>query len=128
MTLDEELDLLIKMRDYANARIKTIRWMKKNNEPKVKEPEANHLWVQTDCITPHVDKYLKMGNTIESLAARARVSHNTIKNIRDGLTQWTREDVSDSLMMAMGLPHVELPAVRIRPRIGDRPPSQYYEE
>lgn len=128
MTLDEELELLIKMRDYANSRIRAIRFTQKETQPKRDVVQGNNLWVQTDCITPHVEKHLRMGNTMEALAARAHVSHKTVKNIRDGLTQWTREDVSDSLMMAMGLPHIELPTVRIRPRIDARPPSQYYEE
>lgn len=126
--------MLLKMRDYANARIRQIRWNQRQNRIRHgitasgNKSEGKHMWVPSDCIAPHIDRYLRMGSTMEALAARANCSHKTIKNIKDGLTKWTREDVADRLMMAMELPHIELPVVKIRPTTVDPPPSQYYEE
>ena len=122
--------MLLKMRDYANARIRQIRWMQKNNNERHNEPKTTgrFMWVPSDCIAPHIERHLRMGNTIESLAARSQCGHKTITNIKNGLTKWTREDIADRLMIAMELPHIELPVVKIRPASIDPPPSQYYEE
>src|SRR5574339_750453 len=115
MNVEEELDMLLKMRDYANSRIRQIRWMQKNGQPKPTKSSGRFMWVPSECIAPHIERHLRMGNTIESLAARSQCGHKTITNIKNGLTKWTREDIADRLMMAMELPYIELPLVKIRP-------------
>lgn len=132
MNIDEELEELIRLRDYATKRIRELKSTKRlvanNKQGSSEEYVRKHLWVQTSCITPHVKKELEKGTTLEGLAQRAGVAYRTIANLRDGTNQWTREDIADKVMMAMDLPHIHLEAVTVKRGVPEPPPSKYYED
>ncbi len=124
MTLDEELEMLTKMRDYINVRIKQIKWAQKD-KPELKE---SYLWVQTSCIAPYLQKFKGQDNGLTRLAEQSGVSYKTLANIRDGKSEWTREDTADKIMMALGLPHIHLEPVKIKRRVPEPPPTKFYED
>lgn len=128
MDVDEELQQLIAIRDYANKRIRELRSLINMVKPKMPTdeiPDGSYKWVRVSDISKYVNDW---DGTWTQLALDSGTSTKTISNIRDGLAKWVREDTADRIMMALGLPHISIELHDKRPEIPNPPPSHYYEE
>jgi hypothetical protein len=133
--VDEEIRNLVQIRDYANARIRELRSLKKIADttvrypPKPEVPQEDKLgWMYVADLAPFVNDW---DGTWTQLAENSGVAFKTITSIRDRQTQYVREDIGDAIMMALGLPHITIEVVKERPiqyKVPDPPPSKYFEE
>lgn len=135
MNDDERLVHLKNMRVFIDQEIARITKKQKN----AKRPSGNHhrltysgLFVQTSCLVPFIQSYLNEGKSALSLADAANVSPSTVTNIMKGKNRWTREEVAESIMLALNLPHEyrDFALVRIQRKyqIEVEPPFTHYEE
>ena len=123
MNIDDEIAELTRMRDYANQRLRELRSFKPRKQKMDKQ-----LWVQTNCISPHIIAAVNNGDTPQAIANRAGVDYKTVTRIRDNEAEWTREETSDKIMMALGLPHIHLETVVLKNRVPEPPPTKFYED
>jgi|SRR6185503_491764 len=135
MTDDERLAQLENMRVFINQEIRNLKTKIKNAE----RPKGNHhrltysgLFVQTNCLVPFIQTYKDNNGSIYALADHANVSYHTIANILKGKHRWTREEVAESIMLALGLPHefnnFALVKISRKYRVVDEPPFSHFEE
>lgn len=135
MTDEERLAQLESMRAFIIQEIRALKDKIKNAE----RPKGNHhrltysgLFVQTDCLVPFIQRYKDDSGSITSLADRASVSNETIYNILKGKNKWTREEVAESIMLALGLPHEfqDFALVRIgrKYEVKPEPPFSHFVE
>lgn len=135
MTPDEEIIYLQGVKQYIDSRIQSIKQKQKNS----KRPKVGHklsysgLFIQADCMIPYIEDAIKNGDSTTAIAERAVVSGTTVSNILIRKYQWMREEVADSILTALGLPHVfnDIPKVRIKRKVSvvnPVPESQYFEE
>lgn len=133
MTLEEELDELVKMRDFMNNRIKLLRnkIRERSIDPDGFENEAP-MFVKTSELSEYVRQVVDDGVSKADIAKAANVSLSTVENIYEDKTRWTMETIAESILIAIGMPHVytniELVKRTRKAPVVDRPPSQYFEE
>lgn len=136
MTDEDELDRLKEVRASILKTVKLydsrIAQLERRLEGPNRRSTAGNLYIQTNCLEPHIKSYLRSENsTVKQLADKALVSDATIKNILSNKTFWTREYIADAIFTAMGLTHIlsSLTVVKVsRKQMNERPPSHYFEE
>jgi hypothetical protein len=136
----EELEYLLAHRLYISERIDFLRTKIKNSkqpERTLKDAtrrEYGGWWVATACLAPYVTAWMKEGHSAQALADKVETSSTTIFHIRDGGTEWTRDEIAEAIMLELGLQHVyqNFEKVRIRRKVMpvpvEPPPSHYFEE
>ena len=135
MTDDERLVHLQDLKSFIDSEIRRLKEKRRNSE----RPKGNHnrlaysgLFVQTSCLVPFIEAYMAEDNKIEPLARRANVSDATIRGILKGKSTWTREEVAESIMMALDLPHefnnFALVRVKRKYMAQTEPPFSHFEE
>lgn len=135
MTDEERLAQLEGIRTFINHEIRNIKTRMKNAE----RSKGNHnrlafsgKFVQTSCLVPFIQTYKDNGGSIPSLADRANIDSQTLYNILKGKRMWTREEVAESIMLALDLPHefnnFVLVKISRKFAVVDEPPFSHYEE
>lgn len=132
---DDRLTHLFELRHFIDTEIRRIKQRRQTKN----RPKGNHhrltysgLFVQTTCLVPFIESHISEGNSIDALARRANVSDTTIRGIIKGKQRWTREEVAESIMLALDLPHEfdDFALVRIKRKyqVVETPPFSHYEE
>ena len=132
MNLDEELNELLRVREYINKRIRAVReeLEERNAERDTNGEKFPTLFVRTGAITEYVRQFIDDGVKRIDLAEAAGVDLGTIENIYEDKTIWTNEKIAEAIFIAMSMPHVyaNLTLERRTRKAPERPPSQFYEE
>jgi len=133
MNDDERLAHLLGLRTFINQEIEQLK-RKSRERPKGNNNRLAYsgLFVQTSCLVPFIQRYKDEGNSIVALAIRANISDATLYGILNGRNRWTREEIAESIMMALGLPHEfnEFALVRIKRKheVVSEPPFTHFVE
>ena len=133
MTLEEELEELVRMRDYVNNRIKLVRnrIRERSIDPDDFENDVPML-VRTSELSEHVRQAVADGFSKVDIAVASSVSLSTVENIYEDKTRWTREIIAEAILISIGLPHIytniSLERRTRKAPVPQPPPSQFYEE